>query len=297
MRRLSPILLLLFVSGSALASPRPEYCRELLEQFREIVLLTEKPFSEVRLPNQIFMNVGRGDFELGFKLYRKYWEKGFDRTRFLSIVDTLADGKQMSPEEVLWLKGLRGRIKRLRNTYVAFDKEHEFPSVIKEVSVRIGHIQDGINNANPAYTLKEAKRFRDYFTSSIERKFQKEIEDFVPAKRENFRRWVDSEVDELDYFLKKGGVTSLEFHESRKTISHFAALFDAFTALDNSADNQLMIDYLGSLNEEMGIFHDDLVSERLAGKIDYNHDQFAFPVPIRDALTQLADRFRHMIWK
>ena len=280
---------LLFGSESARAR-EPEFCPAILGPFREIVLAAEKPLDQVDLPSKVDLDFRRHDFARAYGMYVGYWKSSFDTGTLRAVIGKISDGKTPTPEDLLWLKTERGKLKKLRNAYVAFGEKHDFTPYLDEMTTRIGHVQDGINSGDVAFTRHESARLENFFTSKVERKLAKEIDGFKPAKERNFRKWFASEVSELRRGLQRKSLSPQEFHRSRKIVSRFVATFDALATLAPSAENLRMTEYLGSLNEQMGIYHDSLVKQALEHEIDYSSDRIAFPVPIRAALDRLVTK-------
>lgn len=186
-----------------------------------------------------------------------------------SVAKRAKDGHAPSAEQMARLKDIRVNLKSLRFAYGAFDKSHEYPAHIDELTTVLGHIQDGYSFSGNKYMFKKLEKLRHVLKKSVGEKILRELSDFRLDDPAKFSRWLNEQKSFLAESLRRGRMTAPEYHEVRKCVSRLVTVLDSYKQVLNSSDFDDALKVLSTINGRMGQVHDGLTATRVGGTMKY----------------------------
>lgn len=290
MRRLA---LLVFIFSLSLAIPAQAGSHpDCLARIREAILTHDEIHADPALPSSLDLALSRGKAEEYFTLYSDFWHETFDRERMERLVRKLRAAEPVTAQEQSDLHLMRAALKQLRFAFVAFDGDHETPRAINRLAIASGNLQDAVKNQRFDLVDSQGTRVIELLSEDRAARIEGEISGFSPARRGSFRSWVDGQAEELTRGLARAKMTPRRFHELRKVIGRFLAVYDAIQVLRPTAKSEATRRVLSTLNGRMGAEHDKFIAGRLNHSLDYVKDRIQMPRDIRELLEQVAARLR-----
>jgi hypothetical protein len=226
-----------------------------------------------------------------FKLNLALWNEHFDPQRLKFQVGTLANGAPMTHLARFDISATRERLKQLRFAFALFDQDHRQPPVLNELTNRLGALKDADENGATAVLREEATALFNFLTPVGLQVLQNEIQTFHPGSMEGFRVYIRAQIEFLSEDLKRPDLAGEEFHEMRRVIGRFMALFNTMDTLSPSFKTRQAVEFLSTLNGRMGRRHDQLIAAQFAGTYDYKTRRIKLPDDIRYALFAFVNTF------
>lgn len=283
-------LLTLLSLGIALSARGAEIDDCVLRTFQRLLDTDDKIRPEARLPSRVRLYVSQDEAERGFRLTEALWRSGFERKEFRDFVARIADGHVPNADEAEKFRHVRAHIKQLRVAFSAFDARHEYPEQIDRLAAAMGHVQDALKNGAGKKARREALRLLGLLDKKSLARVEKEVRDFRPSTDLATQQWFRKELDELAGLSLRKELTPKQYHDMRKVVSRIVSVFDVQLAFRPDPEAQQVLEYLGSLNGEMGSRHDEIISDTLAGGLDYREGSVEVPRAIRRRLQRFIER-------
>ena len=244
---------------------------------------------DAALPAAIRLDYADDQLERCFRLSRQMWRDGVDRPGLARLVVRLGFGRP-DPAPRRAFKHVRARFKHLRCCLAAFDARHRYSPAFNLLIVKMGRLQDALGSRQPGARRAQAAIVRLLLTPLPWQAVRRQVEDYRPCTAESFRAYVAAETAALARGLAEPALTAETFHDLRKIVSRWVAVYDVLDVLYPTPDHARIARYVGSVNGMMGALHDRMVERRLAGTQDYDRDTFPLPPEVRERLEPLAVR-------
>lgn len=286
------LLCLLLSTGAWAKLPEPPASPALCKALLSAMRTGSDIFPEIHLPYVIDLQYGPTDFEQFYALNLGLWIPGNYIDRLKDHLLAVRDGRPLSAEELASYKEIRARLKQVRIAFVAFGKTHKSPQNSKKVASQMGHVKDSLANNRPDFARAQAIELLETLSTDMAERIQAELLAFEFSSAQSFRTYLREELDFLEDGLKKlerNAITADHFHEMRKTISRTTAVFLTIQTVRPSANTEMVVKYLTTLNGLMGNEHDRLIADALEQTLDYEN------APISVDIPKLVPRLQHLI--
>jgi len=239
------------------------------------------------LPETMHLDYGPDQFARSFALARRLWDAGVHRHTLIALATKLARGRRLAQADMEEFKDIRARFKQLRFASMIFGETHHYSPALHQFTKTMGHLQDALKNGRVLGVVVRAVALRFLLTRIAFRRMERGLDRFRPSSREDFRAYVNGELDVIRAFLAKPGVTGKEFHDVRKIASRMMAIYDSMNTLYPSEYHRQITLFISTINGMMGGMHDGLIERRLSGEQDYHAETFALPPEIGQRLWRL----------
>lgn len=247
------------------------------------------------LPDIIPFRTDPDSLLAAYRLCEAMWRDGTDRARFASIVDHIKSTGAVAAEDAAEFKDIRARFKHLRFAHALFDKGHRYPLIFNLTTNFMGHLQDGLSNGSGSVVRRNAGWLRFMLRPRPYRQVVQGIDGFQLTDTAQFRDYADRQLAQLPRYLSMPSVSPHEFHNCRKVISRFRAYFVTMSTLYPSAEQEETARFLANINGAMGNYHDELITARLDGSLDYFRGKISFPPDIRSNLDAFLDKAKQAL--
>lgn len=242
----------------------------------------------VRLPGTIALDYSTDRFADWFDLSRALWEEQVEREDLARIVGKLCRDCRIDADDQLRFKHERARFKHLRFAFAAFGDGHRYPLFFDAITSVMGNLQDAFKNGKSISVRRNARLLGLLLHRPVFSLAARETRRFRPTSPGAFRAYMKAQAREIGGFLEHETVTARQFHDTRKIISRYRACYATIATTDPTEPHRRIAACIATINGLMGNFHDELMSRKLDGTMDYFRDRFPLQDEIRERLQMLV---------
>lgn len=278
--------------GRSVPVETPQFTREQCQALFAAVLVDDIIDHTATLPADAYRAPDPATLAACYRLSRQLWKDGTDRHALARITRQLCWRGTLDVDTQRAFKHQRAKFKQLRASYAVCSAAHRYPAAFHVTTAAMGRLQDAFRNHRRVATFRNAVSLRVLLARPCYRVIEREVDAFAPTTGAAFDRYVAGQMDCVAAALERSRVTGHEFHATRKVVSRQTALCCALTILQPGPGHTALLRYLGSINGEMGKFHDGLVERRFQRARGYATDTFEMPETIHARLTALVQWYR-----
>lgn len=254
----------------------PELMNSRFDRLAELLSSSPEDYDNLDIPESIILPITKGDAFQMFNLAYEFWENNFDEKATLFVLNEVNNRgiKAINSEQVAYLKRVRKNAMLLRYLFTALDQNHKPPKRLDNFVKGLGKVVDGITNGIDAFAKYDA----DLVIKLIRAKELKGISDqFVPASHKSIQSHFAKLIADIQSNLRLKTLPAKVFHQVRKDLRQVQATLRMIQVLEPTRNLQEIIARTHKLNEETGKMHDLLVSQVIAGEVDYENSQVEIP--------------------
>ncbi|MDP1696523.1 MAG: hypothetical protein Q8L45_01840 [Xanthomonadaceae bacterium] len=244
------------------------------------------------VPESIHLDYTQAQLAHCYVISQQLWKDGIDRRAFAQILKKIRAQPSLTATDQLYFKHVRAKFKHLRAAYAAFDQQHRYPRMFHWLISIMGYLQDALKNKQQRDIHRLAMLLGFLWQPIPYSLISRKIDHFRPCSTESFRSYVAHEMQFIRNNLDKDGVTSKEFHDTRKVISRQVAIYDNLKVLYPSPYHHCVSAYFNTINGMMGSLHDDLIVKDMNKTQNYHADRFPIPDAIRTRLLAVTGCYR-----
>lgn len=253
----------------------------------DAVLCNDDLDPAVTLPATVPFDFAPDQLASAYALSLRLWREGLGRDGLAAMASYVRENLSMPADMRLSFKYERARIKHLRFGLALYTQKHSYPLAFTSATNAMGHLQDALMNDNQGAIRRKARQMQwamgRPFYSIVEREIAKQ----KPSDAASFQAYRAKQFAKLRGYLDQGPVTPHEFHNSRKIISRFRALFNDMDINFPSPEVHQTALYLANINGLMGNYHDELIEQRMNGTLNYYRDKIPFPADMHAILENI----------
>lgn len=257
------------------------------------VLVHDDIHEHAQLPDVIDLDYSQEQLQQCYEICHQIWRDGVDQATLALIIKTIHTESGLTPELQTKFKDIRAKFKHLRFAFATCDERHRPPRLFHWVIAVMGYLQDATRNHQRAAVKKATFALTILLHKAPFAVMKRSLERFQPCSPQSFRHHLTQGIAVIERYLLMPGVTGHEFHEVRKIISKWVALYDNLKILYPSPYHDSVSQYLSTINGMMGQMHDGMVAKKFGKARDYHSATSAIPDEIRTRLLTLVTRFRH----
>lgn len=241
----------------------------------------------VTLPDRVPFDFTPEQLASAYALSLRLWREGMGRLGIKALGAYVEEHLAMPTDMRLAFKYERARIKHLRFGLALYTQKHRYPTAFTIATNAMGHLQDALMNEKPAPIRRNARQMQWAMSRGFYGVIEREIAKQKPSDAASFQAYRAKQFASLRKYLDQGPVTPHEFHNSRKIISRFRALFNDMDVSFPSPEVHQTALYLANINGLMGNYHDELIEQRMNGTLNYYRDKIPFPADMHAILENI----------
>lgn len=273
----SPLLFLLLASPS-FASALP--CEDRFAQ-----LMQPKTGATWAAPGKIKVPLTSHQAIDSFRLALLAWQKNVDLEKFRKTLRRIENDPYSGEEYFNSLKRARKFASILRSHYLLLSQGNVVPADLEAFTKTLGHLNDAIANRAGKREIQELVRATHAASTNLPAALT--ADSFRPASLPSLRERLDEIRATITDITGETLPTPHSFHLARKAAKELLAYYQSRAALFPNPKNDRTFGFLFQLNEDMGVIHDEFVSQARAGTLDYERQRFFLPPPIKSKLQKL----------
>jgi len=248
----------------------PAYADDTLIRLFDAVNVNDIVDAPVALPNPIVLACPDETLRRCFALCLQFWEDGVTRSDLLRLVGKLLRNEGLTVDERLEYKNIRARYKHLRFAERLYGKKHQSGYLFDRTTIALGNLQDAFRSGRRSAILRYGLKLRLLLSWPVWSLIKRGVEHTRLDDEAGVFAYQKSEMRHLKETLASADFGGREFHHVRKIISMLVSFYDTQRSLEPSDHAYRMSRFLAAINGLMGARHDEMVTESLAGRRDYN---------------------------
>lgn len=266
------------------------HANDTLRRLFHAVDVNDSVDASVNLPDPIVLACPDETLQRCFALCLQFWEDGVSRADLLRLVGKLLRNEGLSADERLEYKNIRARYKHLRFAERLYSEKHQAGRLFDRTTITLGKLQDAFRSGQRRDILRHGLKLRLLLWWPVWSFIRRSVERTRIDNEEGVFAYQRSEMRALKKTLASDTFAGHEFHRVRKIVSMIVSYYDTLRSIEPGEHAYRMSRFLAAINGLMGAKHDEMVTEALAGRRDYDT-----PVPltrdIRNRLEALVARY------
>lgn len=192
--------------------------------------------------------------------------------------------------QLVELKLLRGRLKRLRSAFIAFSEDHQAPKNFDRLVTQLGKLRDTWKRNDSKAAAQITDQLIDILSSKNIQRIEAEIASFRIDSEKGFDRWLRNIRRELLSASQSEQMSAKSLHEVRKDISELLAIAELRYALIPNFKSFNQLSFLRYASIETGDWHDVFVINGAQVNRSYERDLQDIPEEMRLRFYELSQK-------